>query len=269
MYQINTYLGPLNLITSDARKNFISKEFKEYVNTIGIRTKAVLVEAHNSIGIVEQYHGLLQHAYQIITIKIPNINKDIALQMAFKAINNTIGLDRLVPMLLVFSTYLQMTKLDAPSPTITQCANVVRKAIVEIRKLRAEQQVADALNMCNRPRTDAVHNLPPNSPVLVWREGNMGQAGHQDGPYNLLMVEGETCMVKLPSGPTSFQSTVVKPYLQLESTESNPKIDLKPQEPKINPKPQESEVDRAIQPPIESQLQPLQDATPQLVPKRG
>ena len=67
-------------------------------------------------------------------------------------------------------------------------------------------------------------------------------------------------MVKLPSGPTSFQSTVVKPYLQPESTESNPKIDLKidpkPQEPEINPKPQESEVDRATQPPIESRPQP-------------
>jgi hypothetical protein len=55
------------------------------------------------------------------------------------------------------------------------------------------------------------------------------------------MVKGETCTVKLLSGPTSFRSTVVKPYLQLESIESNPEIDLgtnlKPQEPKIDPKP--------------------------------
>ena len=145
---------------------------------MSIRTKAVLVEAHNSIGMVEQYHRPLQCAYQIITIKIPDINKDMALQMAFKAINNTTGPNRLVPTLLVFGAYLRMTELDAPSPTITQCANVVRKAMAEIRKLRAERQVADALNMHNRPRTDAVHNLPPNSPVLVWREGNMGQAEH-------------------------------------------------------------------------------------------
>jgi hypothetical protein len=97
-----------------------------------------------------------------------------------------------------------MTELDAPSPTVTQRANAVKKAIAEIRKLRAEQQVANALNMCNRPKTDAVHNLLPNSPVLVWREGNIGQAGQWDGLYNLLIVEGETCMVKLLSGPTSF-----------------------------------------------------------------
>jgi hypothetical protein len=76
----------------------------------------------------------------------------------------------------------------------------------------------------------------------------MGQARHWDRPYNLLTVKGETCIVKLPSGPTSFQSTVVKPYLQLESTESNPEINLKPQE---------LEVDKTTQSPIESRPQPL------------
>jgi hypothetical protein len=61
-------------------------------------------------------------------------------------------------------------------------------------------------------------------------------------------------MVKLPSGPTSFQSTVVKPYLQ--PPKSNLEIDLEPQEPKINLEPQGSKVNRTAQPPIESQLQP-------------
>ena len=63
MCWIDTYLGPLDLITSDAGKNFVSKEFKEYANTMGIRTKAVPVEAHNSIGIVERYHGPLRRVY--------------------------------------------------------------------------------------------------------------------------------------------------------------------------------------------------------------
>ena len=53
MYWINIYLSPLDLITSDAGKNFINKKFKEYINTIGIYIKAVLVKAYNSISIVE------------------------------------------------------------------------------------------------------------------------------------------------------------------------------------------------------------------------
>ena len=59
MCWIDTYLGPPNLITSDVGKNFVSKEFKEYANIMGIHTKAVPVEAHNSISIVKQYHSLL------------------------------------------------------------------------------------------------------------------------------------------------------------------------------------------------------------------
>ena len=53
MCWINIYLGPLDFITSDIGKNFISKEFKEYANTISIYIKAVLVEAQNSISIIK------------------------------------------------------------------------------------------------------------------------------------------------------------------------------------------------------------------------
>lgn len=213
MCWIDTYLGPPDLITHDAGKNFISKEFKEYTTTMGISTKAVPVEAHNSIGMGERYHGPLRRIYQIITVELPGIDKEMALQMSFKAINDTAGPDGLVPTLLVFGAYPRMTDSDAPSPTVTQRANAMRKAMEEVRKVRAERQVADALNLRNGPKTDAIHGLPPNSPVLVWREGNTGQAGHWDGPFNLLTVEGETCTLQMPHGPTPFRATSVKPYL--------------------------------------------------------
>ena len=98
--------------------------------------------------------------------------------MAFKAINDTAGPDGLVLTLLVFGAYPRMVELDPPSPTVAQRANAIKKAMAEVRKLRAERQVADALNQRNSPRTDGVHDLPLNSPVLVWREGNTGQPGH-------------------------------------------------------------------------------------------
>jgi hypothetical protein len=60
--------------------------------------------------------------------------------------------------------------------------------------------------------TNAVHSLLPSSPVLVWREGNTGQAGRWDRPFPLLSIKGETCTVELPRGPVTFRSTVVKPY---------------------------------------------------------
>jgi len=93
------------VIVYNIRKNFISREFKQYAVNIGTIIKSVPVEAYNLIGIVERYHGPLQCIYYIITSKILGINKDIALQMAFKVINDSIGPDGLIPTLLVFRAY--------------------------------------------------------------------------------------------------------------------------------------------------------------------
>jgi hypothetical protein len=52
--------------------------------------------------------------------------------MAFKAINDSTGPNRLILTLLVFSAYLQMTEFDTPLLTITQRATIIKKAIAEI-----------------------------------------------------------------------------------------------------------------------------------------
>ncbi len=59
MCWIDTYLGLLDLIIYDVGKNFISKEFKQYISTMGINMKGVPIEAYNSIGMVKRYHGPL------------------------------------------------------------------------------------------------------------------------------------------------------------------------------------------------------------------
>lgn len=105
------------------------------------------------------------------------ISKKTTLQMAVKAINDTGGLDGLVPTLLVFGAYPHMHSMDPPVPSIIQRAVTIKKAMEEVRKIRAENQIADALNTRNRPLVDLVHNLSLNSHVLVWREGNGGRTG--------------------------------------------------------------------------------------------
>jgi len=69
---------------------------------------------------VERYYGPLYHIYHIIIIELPNIGKDIALQMAFKVINNSTGPNSLIPTLLVFGAYLYIVEFDTPNPTIVQ-----------------------------------------------------------------------------------------------------------------------------------------------------
>jgi hypothetical protein len=98
----------------------------------------VPVEAHNSIDMVERYYGSIQHVYQIIVSKIPELDKDMALQMAFKAINNSASPDGLVSTLLVFEAYPRMVESDAPSSTVAQRAIAIKKAMAKIHKLQAE-----------------------------------------------------------------------------------------------------------------------------------
>jgi hypothetical protein len=79
MCWIDIYLGPLDIITYNTGKNFISKEFKQYIIILGITIKSMPVEAYNLIKIVERYYSPLYCIYRIITIELLDIGKDIAL----------------------------------------------------------------------------------------------------------------------------------------------------------------------------------------------
>ena len=47
----------------------------------------------------------LCRVYKIISSKLKSISKELILQMAVKAVNNFTSLNRLIPILLVFSAY--------------------------------------------------------------------------------------------------------------------------------------------------------------------
>ena len=94
--------------------------------------KIVPIEAYNSVGIIEHYHGLVRRAYLIIVAEIKGISKEIALQIAFKALNNTAGISGIIPTLLVYGILPRLNEYDAPTPTISQHAIALKKAIAEI-----------------------------------------------------------------------------------------------------------------------------------------
>jgi hypothetical protein len=127
---------------------------------MAIEVKEVPVEVHNSVGKVERYHILLRRAYDIISIELEGASKDLILQMAVKAVNDSAGPDGLVPTLLVFGAYPRMTDDSPPSLSIVQRAEAIRKATKEIQRLYATRQVNDALGTRNGPDTSATLSLP-------------------------------------------------------------------------------------------------------------
>jgi hypothetical protein len=76
--------------------------------------------------------------------------------MTVKTVNDLTEPDGIVPILLIFKAYLCITKDSSPSPFITKQAKVIYKAIKEIQRLYAEQQVNNALVIKNKLNTKPV-----------------------------------------------------------------------------------------------------------------
>ena len=108
----------------------------------------------------------------------------------------------------------------------------------------------------------------------MWRE-----SGNWTGPYRLLAVEDETCCVQLPSGPTNFRSTSVKPYFRPETAHDAEPDELEataePDEPEAPAEPDEPEVPAELDkleaplPTLEVPQKPTEPAKPAVKRGRG
>ena len=138
---------------------------------MAIITKAVPVETHWSIGIVERFHLVLRRVYKVIMKDLTNadakISKEIELQMTIKTVNDIAKANDLVFTLLIFDAYSRMFHLDSSASNIIQRAVVINKAMHEMKKIMMEKQTRDALNIKNGSIVNHFHDLFINSEVLV------------------------------------------------------------------------------------------------------
>jgi hypothetical protein len=95
---IDTYVGPPNVIITNAGTNFVNNEFVNNARILAIEVEKIPVKTHHSIGKVERYHGSIRRAFEIITADLGNdVTPDNALQIAVKAVNDTAGPTVLFP----------------------------------------------------------------------------------------------------------------------------------------------------------------------------
>ncbi len=208
---IDVYLSFFDHILTDADQNFASREFRQFVISMTIIIKAVLVDAHWSIDVVKRYHAELRRAYQMI-IENLDVDKNIVLQMIVKAINDTVDSDELMLILLIFEIYFRMHFMNSSISLIIQRVMIIEKAMIEIRKFRVERQIVDALNIRNDSIIISVHDLFINSDVLIWRD-NLNQRDKWIESFKLLNIEDETCKIVLSSESIDFRSTVIESFL--------------------------------------------------------
>jgi hypothetical protein len=255
---IDVYLGPPEVIKHDAGKNFKSATFRQSAATLGITTEAVPIEAAHSIGLVERYHIPLRRAYDIISSELNGkpVSRDIRLQMAVKAVNDTAGYDGLIPTLLVFGAFPRMSDNDPPSLSTTERATAIKRAMKEVAKRHAARQVSDALRIRNGPQKDRVRDLPIGSEVLVWRVHEKAWRG----PYKLAGINDDTCLID--AGKRShleFRITAVKPYNRDTNADTNAASIDAMEDPK-DPQPQ-----LAIEVPPPDALGEIEIATPNIL----
>lgn len=106
-----------------------------------------------------------------------------------------------------------MQIIDPLLLSIIQKSPTIDKAINEIRKIRAENQVIDIVNTKNGPLVNLIHNLLLNSNILLWWENNTRRTGKWTSLFKLLDIKDKTYKIYLSSNPTEFRNIIVKPYL--------------------------------------------------------
>ncbi len=135
----------------------------------------MFIETHHSIEMMKRYHDSLRRIYSIIAIEISDIDLETVLQMTFKALNDSIELDALIFILLVFEIYLRTIETNVSSLTITQRVIAMKKIMKEVKKLNAMRQMNDVLNTRN-DLIFLIHNLSLNFFVLIFRKSNIDQS---------------------------------------------------------------------------------------------
>ncbi len=225
---IDVYLNSPNYILHDVDKNFVSREFRQFVISMTIIIKSISIETHWSIDIVERYHAELRKTYQVIfkNLNETEISKEIILQMIVKAINDTVDSDELMLILLIFDVYSRMHVINSSISSINQRTMTIEKVMTEVRKFRTERQVADALNIRNDFIVISIHDLLLNSNVLIWREDNANQRDKWIESFKFLNIEDEICKIELSSESIDFRSTVIKSFLIESSVEVESIVDV-------------------------------------------
>jgi hypothetical protein len=81
--------------------------------------------------------------------------------------------------------------------------------MAEIRKFKAEHQVAKAFATCNGPSVAEVAQLPLQNKIRIWRKNDSWT-----GPYKLIAHNnnGNACIIDINEKPTNFRIISVRPY---------------------------------------------------------
>lgn len=165
---VTVYVGYPNRIRTDQGSVFTSKYWDSITALHGIDLQLSGVESHNSIGIGERYHAPLRRIFRVIHSQYPKLDPELALRLAVKAANDTLGPEGHVPSKLVYGVDPAFPVVNAKHPKQRERMAALQTARREMSTIAAELRVRQALRSKLPPATR--YDIKPGDDVLVYRE---------------------------------------------------------------------------------------------------
>ena len=178
------YTGYPNKLRVDAGSAFTSIRWQRLCDMVGTQLQLSGVESHHSLGPGERYHAPLRQVYLKIRHEHPSLDKETALRLAVKALNDTMGPEGLVPSLLVFGVLPRFPAVNTKLPNQVERMEALKNARAEAAAITAQIRVRKAL-LAKVPRNvDLV--LKRGDLVRVFRETDK----RYTEPYPVERVDG-------------------------------------------------------------------------------
>jgi len=183
------YTGHPEKVRVDQGSAFTSLRWTRLCDKVGIEVKESGIEHHNALGSGERYHDPLRRVFKKIRHETPELDRTIALRIAVKALNDTMGPEGLVPSLLVFGCLPRLTPVNSHNPAQKQRMRALHEARKEMASVTAELRIRKALMTRAHPNTDIIINQ--GDKVRVFRETDRKYIG----PFPVIRVDGKKVFV--------------------------------------------------------------------------
>ncbi len=204
------YTGYPSKMKTDQGSVFTSPRWKQITDMTGIELQLSGVESHNSLGKGERYHAPLRRIFLKIKDHYPNLENELILKLAVKAMNDTMGPNGLVPSLLVFGVLPRFPAVSTNLPNQEDRMKALEIARSEMEAFVAEARVRTALNS-NIPAT-ATTVFHPGQEVLVYRE--KAKPNQWTGPYHVTRVEDKQVFIDRDGEEVQHSATQIKPFIK-------------------------------------------------------
>lgn len=157
VFWATAYVGYPDLFRVYQESVFTGREFGDLAKDAGIEVQLSGVQSHNAIGIGERYHDPLRRIFLRICEDVPDLDHHVSLQIAVKAMNDTMGPEGLVPSMLVFGTLPRLSPHSTTLPNHVDRMHAMEVARLEMTNITAKIKLQRALRS----------KLPPATKYLV------------------------------------------------------------------------------------------------------